>query len=102
MDNPIEPVSRLRTRLKEECEKVGLNLVEFSLSPSNPQHPDIVQAMFTIDKDKVGKTEEQIEMDEKFREIALQERREQEQREIEEARRKLAEEWKKKKGGGFL
>jgi hypothetical protein len=70
-DDPIEPVHRLKARLAEIAEPLGLTLRLFNLLVGEgPEgEPDHVQVVFTIDAETIGKDAEQIAIDRQFDEM---------------------------------
>jgi hypothetical protein len=55
-DDPLEAVRKLGQRLKEEAEKIGLQLELFAPIPDlDGRGSDRVQAIFVVDLDEMGK-----------------------------------------------
>jgi predicted Holliday junction resolvase-like endonuclease len=60
-NDPLEPIKKLAERLKEEAEKIGLDMLAFGVVPNMDGGPHTVQCMFGISADKVVEAGEQDE-----------------------------------------
>ena len=62
MADPLNPVKVLRDRLTAEAAAMGLELVQFAISPAHDTQPDLIQAVFRVTETAV-KTPEEREQD---------------------------------------
>jgi hypothetical protein len=69
-DNPLDPMRVLRERLGETTAPIGLELRHFTIVVGEPGEPDMVQVIFTIDVETIGRDSEQAEFDAQFADIA--------------------------------
>lgn len=70
MSNPIDPMRVLRERMAEALSPLGLELRQFINVVADEESGDVIQAVFTIDRDAIGKTQEQIHFDAAFDDLA--------------------------------
>lgn len=89
-NDPLEPIKKLAERLKEEAEKIGLDMLAFGVVPNLEGGPDAVQCMFAISGDKVAeveeKDEEQSEIDKEFMAILEGDKKSEADQKLEDAR----------------
>jgi hypothetical protein len=72
MTEHIDPLRVIRERLAEVTQPIGLELREMDIRVAQQQHDDVVIALFTIDMDQIGKTEEQVAVDASIAEMERQ------------------------------
>jgi hypothetical protein len=63
MTEHIDPLRAIRERLAEVTQGIGLDLREMDIRVAERSHDDVVIALFTIDMEQIGKTQEQIAVD---------------------------------------
>lgn len=81
----MEQITALMKKAEDVLRENGLELVTFAIMPNvDPNGHHVVQLVASIGEDAF-KTAEQKQIDDQFREIALRERHEQKQKEVEEA-----------------
>lgn len=73
-DNPMEKINALTTRLKDEANKLGLDLEHVALIPNMGDGPLMMQAVFLLRPESITepvpeKTPEEIEFDRQFADI---------------------------------
>jgi len=57
-ENPVETVKLLRERVKQEAEKLGLDVHSFALIPGDDNSPDLAQVVFTIGLEAIESKDE--------------------------------------------
>lgn len=63
MTEHIDPLRVIRQRLAEVTQGIGLELREMDIRVAEDQREDVVIALFTIDADEIGKSQEQVTID---------------------------------------
>jgi hypothetical protein len=89
MTEHIDPLRVIRQRLAEVTQAIGLELREMDVRVADHQTGDVVIALFTIDADEVGKTQEQVQVDAQIQEMERQMLEQQREDKAEEARANL-------------
>jgi hypothetical protein len=89
MTEHIDPLRAIRARLAEVTEPMGLELREMDIRVAQHQNGDVVIALFTIDADQIGRTQEQIETDAAVAEMERQMLEQTREDKAEEARANL-------------
>lgn len=91
-NNPLEPIKKLAERLKEEAEKIGLEMMAFGVVPNMEGGPDSVQCMFAISTDKLAESEatdeEQKSVDDEFKAILAADAKQAKEQQFEDAKEK--------------
>lgn len=97
--NPIDPIRNICERLKEEADKIGLNLYQVALIPhaADVQQPDMLQCVFVLKPESLlGEDEiEQIGIDQQFEELVNGFNRDAAKDKFEEKKESAAEDLKK-------
>lgn len=57
-DSPVETVKLLRERVKQEAEKLGLDVHSFALIPGDDHSPDLAQVVFKIGLEAIESDDE--------------------------------------------
>lgn len=74
-ENPMEAIRQLMNRLKNEADKLGLDMVHAALMPSMEEGgPTMMQAVFALRPESIvepapAKTEEELEFERQFADI---------------------------------
>lgn len=69
MTDNIDPLRVLRKRLAEVSQPIGLELREMDVRVSEGGTDDLVVALFTIDMEEIGRTQEEAQVDAQFKEL---------------------------------
>jgi hypothetical protein len=70
-DNPLDPLETLKDRLAATAAPLGLQLHQFVVIVGGKEdEPSVVQAVFSINAEDVGRDAEQAEFDQEFDKLA--------------------------------
>jgi hypothetical protein len=73
MTDPMEALRTIREKLAEVTEPLGLELREMDVRVApDGRHADTVIAIFTIDVEQIGKTEDEVAVDAQIAEMEQQ------------------------------
>lgn len=73
-ESPLRAIDRLLERLEKDTESIGLKMMGNAVTTGRGEGPDVLQVMFQIDKDVIGKSAEEREFDAQFKAIAAAEK----------------------------
>lgn len=101
--DPLEPLKNMGNALRAATEKLGLQMQGFMVVPDMHGTNHAIQAIFVIDEDVVGKTDEQIAEQDLFnnleRDMAHDEVKQKDQERLDAARENLLAMRKKYEAG---
>ena len=87
--NPIESIRDLQERLNNAVRPLGLEALQVSLTPGSELSVDTLHCTFAVDQRIAFKSQEELDTERQFREIALNERAQESIRKYDEARQDL-------------
>lgn len=86
-ENPMEQLATLMEKLGEVAAEKGLTLEGFAAIPSKPGGPHLIQAIFGLNPEVAFTSQEERDMEQQFKEIALRERIQAHEDDVERIRR---------------